>query len=229
MQHATYVWVHIRKAKHTVFVLFNGLGTLDLKLWRDAKWSNCVQIHALCTGNKVFRSQKFECPECAQLRFVCCSIHETYTERFFMHYSVAFCSPYKRGRKKIISTLKNDIYVLLSVPVCKTRPTKICMFANQLYPKLRIMHKKWHFHDTPVQLVQNVHRFSSCAIGHVMLHSSALCTHRTIELPLVQVLQYSNSLWIHVRKAKHTPKCTVSVLFKALCTLDLKISKTYEK
>ena len=33
---------------------------------------------------------------------------------------------------------------------------------------------------------------------------------------------YSTSVWIHIRKAKHTPNSTASVLFKALCTQDLK-------
>ena len=35
-------------------------------------------------------------------------------------------------------------------------------------------------------------------------------------------MQFSTSIWIHIRKAKDTPNSTVSVLFKALCTLDLK-------
>ena len=96
---------------------------------------------------------------------------------------------------------KYDIYVLLSVPVCKIRPTKIRMFANQLYPKLRIMHKKRRFHDTPVQLVMNVHRFASCATGQVMLRSSALCPYST--------------------KAKDMVKSTVSLLFASLCTKEL--------
>ena len=58
MQHCTSVWMHDRKAKYTknssVSVLFKALYTLDLKLRGDAKWSNAVQIRALCTGNKVF-------------------------------------------------------------------------------------------------------------------------------------------------------------------------------
>ena len=37
---------------------------------------------------------------------------------------------------------------------------------SQLYTKLRSIHKKGRFHDTPEQLVQNVHRFASCALGH---------------------------------------------------------------
>ena len=44
-----------------------------------------------------------------------------------------------------------------------------------------------------MQLVQNVHRFASCAIGQVMLHSSA----------------------------KNMVKSTVSLLFVSLCTNDL--------
>ena len=50
--------------------------------------------------------------------------------------------------------------------MCRTRPTKIRMSVSQLYPKLRNMHVSM----TPVQLVQNVHRFTLCGIGrHVTL------------------------------------------------------------
>ena len=62
------------------------------------------------------------------------------------------------------------------------------------------MDKKGRFLDTPVQLVQKMHRFTSCAIGQVMLHSSALCPYST--------------------KAKDMVKSTVSVLFASLCTED---------
>ena len=96
---------------------------------------------------------------------------------------------------------KYEIFSFLSVPVCRTRPAKIRMFVNQLYPKLLIMHKKWRFHDTPVKLVENVHRFSSCAIGQVMLHSSAI--------------------WPCSTKAKYMVKSMVSVLSPFLCTKDL--------
>ena len=36
-------------------------------------------------------------------------------------------------------------------------------------------------------------------------------------------MQHSASVWIHIRKAKHTPNSTALVVFKALCTLDLKL------
>ena len=74
---------------------------------------------------------------------------------------------------------KYPIFSVISVPLCTTRPTKMRISVSQLYPKLRSIHKKGRFHDTPVQLVQNVHRFDSCAIGQVMLHSSALCAFST--------------------------------------------------
>ena len=51
MQHSTYEWIHIRRAKHTpnstVSVLFKALCSLDLKRRGAAKWSNCVQIHVI--------------------------------------------------------------------------------------------------------------------------------------------------------------------------------------
>ena len=110
------------------------------------------------------------CPEYAQLNLVYCSVRETCAERFLLHYSVAFFSPYISRRKKT-----KNIFSVKSVPVCRSRPTKICISVCQLYPKLRIMVKKGRFHHTLVQLVQTVHRSASCAIGHVLLHSSALC------------------------------------------------------
>ena len=69
---------------------------------------------------------------------------------------------------------KYGIFSLLPVPVCRSCPTKIRISFSQLFPKLRIMHKKGLFHDTPVQLVQNVHRFTSCAIGRhlTLLHKA---------------------------------------------------------
>ena len=41
---------------------------------------------------------------------------------------------------------KYDIFSIVFVPVCRIRPTKILI--SQVYPKLRIMEKKGHFHDT---------------------------------------------------------------------------------
>ena len=93
MQHSTFVKVHIRKRKHTknstISVLFQALCTLDLKLRGDDKWSNCVQIHALCTGSKIFLTQKFELSKMCTLNLVYCSVHETCTERLFLHYIVS--------------------------------------------------------------------------------------------------------------------------------------------
>ena len=97
------------------------------------------------------------CPECAQLSLVSCSVHETCEDRFLQHYSVAFSSP--------------------CIPVWRTRSTKNRIFGSQLYQKLRIIYKKGRFHDERVQLFQNVYRFTSCAIGQVILHASVSCSY----------------------------------------------------
>ena len=114
------------------------------------------------------------CPEYAILSLVHCSVHETCAERFFLRYSVAFCSPIYPWQKEHQKQAKYDIFSLLSGPVCRTRKRKLVMCVSKLYPKLRIMHKKLSFHDTTLQLVQNVHQFESSAIGRIMLHCSAL-------------------------------------------------------
>ena len=46
---------------------------------------------------------------------------------------------------------KKDIFSVLSISVCRTRPTKIRISVSQLYQRLRSMHMKGRFHDTPVQ------------------------------------------------------------------------------
>ena len=68
------------------------------------------------------------------------------------------------------------------------------MSVNQLYRKLRVIYKKGRFHGTPVQLVQNVHRITSCTIG--------------------QVGKYST-------KAKNMVKSTVSASFASLYTKEI--------
>ena len=93
---------------------------------------------------------------------------------------------------------KYDILSVLFVHVCRTCPTKIRISESQLYPKYP---KEWRFRDTSMQFVQNVHRFASCAIGQVKLHSSAWRPCST--------------------KTKNTVKSTISVLFASLCTKDL--------
>ena len=81
-----------------------------------------------------------------------------------------FVSWQKENQKR----LKYGLFSLLYEPVCRIRPTKIRISVSQLYPKLCILHKKGRFLDTPVQHVQNVHRFTSCAIGrHVTLLQTA--------------------------------------------------------
>ena len=103
------------------------------------------------------------CPECAQLCFVYCSAHETCAERFFLHYSVAFCSPYIHGRKKRKNTLNMRFSVYFPY-LCRESSNQALHLRKPTSAKLRIMHKKGSFHDTPLQLVHNVRRFSSCAI-----------------------------------------------------------------
>ena len=44
--------------------------------------------------------KSLKCPECAHVSVVHCSVHETCAERFLLHCSFAFCSPYIPGRKK---------------------------------------------------------------------------------------------------------------------------------
>ena len=144
MKHSISVWINIGKAKHTptstVTVLFEALCTLDLKPRGNAKWSNCAQIHALSTKNW---HKSMNCPECAQLSLVYCSVHETCAAWILLHYSVPFGSPYIAGSKKT-GHPKQDILSVLSVLVFRTRPTKTSTCVSQLYPKLRIMHKNEH-------------------------------------------------------------------------------------
>ena len=87
-------------------VLFKPLCTLKLKPRDAPKWSNCAQFHALCTGNKVLLTKK--CPECAQLSLLYWSVHEICAERFLLHYSVAFCSPYINRRCNFRTCLQNS-------------------------------------------------------------------------------------------------------------------------
>ena len=93
------------------------------------------------------------------------------------------------------------IFSFLSVPMCRTRPTKICIYVSQLYPKLRIMDKKGRFHDT-----------------------SAICQ----EWAPIRLLPYRPShvtlvifMSMHNERKKNMVKSTVSVLFAYLCTKDL--------
>ena len=81
---------------------------------------------------------------------------------------------------------KYHIISVIFVPVCRTRLTKIRISISQLYTRLCIIHKKGRFHDTPLELVQNVHRFASCAIGQVMLNSSSLCPYSTKAINMVK-------------------------------------------
>ena len=121
-------------------------------------------------------------------------------KRFLLRYRVAFSWPYLPGRRKTKKHPKYHIFSVISEPVWRTRPTKIRISLCQLYRNLSSIHMYERFRDTTVTLVQKVHRFDSCAIGQVMLHSSALCPYST--------------------KAKTMVKSTVSVLFASLCAKD---------
>ena len=66
----------------------------------------------------------------------------------------------------------------VSILVYISRSTKNPISVCQLYPKLRIMHKKLRFHNTPVQLVQNEQRFDSCVIFQDMLSSTHIARKR---------------------------------------------------
>ena len=59
-------------------------------------------------------------------------------------------------------------------------------------------------------------------VSMVNVENVHCCSSSSVVLSLVYVMQHSTSAWIHIRKTKHTPNSTVSVLFKAQCTLDLK-------
>ena len=95
------------------------------------------------------------CPEGAQLSVVYCSVHETCAEQLLLHYSVTF-SPYVTYKRKTKNILKYDILSVFSVHVLRARPNEIAISVRQEYSKLRIMYKKWRFHDTSVQVVQIV-------------------------------------------------------------------------
>ena len=142
-----------------------------LKLCVHWTWNQ----EGLQSDRTVQNAQKteFSWHKCALLSLVYCNVHETCAERFLLHHSVAFCSPFIPGKKENKKHDKSDILSVISVHVCRNRPTKIRICVSQKYPKLRIMDKIGRFHDTPLQLVQNVHRFASCARGQVILNWSA--------------------------------------------------------
>ena len=138
--------------------------------------------------------KSFTCPECPKLSLVFCSVYETCVERFLLHYGVAFCSPYIRGRKK---TKRYSYFPYLCTELVQPRfppPQAKCTQSCALCTRKDVS-------MNPEQLVQNVHRSASCAIGQLLLYYSGLCPYST--------------------KAKNIVKSTVSVLFPSLCTKDL--------
>ena len=159
MQYSASVWIHIRKSKHkpnsTVLVLLKDLCTLDVKPRRAAKWWDCAEIHALCT--------KYCFPDTKV--WIAQNIHNS------VSCTLVSIKHSLRGKKK--KNPKCDFFSLLSVPVCRTRPTKIRISVSKVHSNLRIMDKKGRFYDTPKEIVQNMHRFASGSIGQIMLYSSA--------------------------------------------------------
>ena len=113
------------------------------------------------------RTQSLNCTACAQLRLVYCSVHETCAERFLLHYSVGFCSPYPYGRKKTKNTLIMTFSVYfpyLCAELVQPRSESPKSNRTQSYALCSIndvsMTHQWN----------NVHWFDSCVIGrHVTL------------------------------------------------------------
>ena len=91
-------------------------------------------------------------------------------------------------------------FSVISVLVCRTRPTNSRISVSELYPKIRFRDKMGRFLETLVQLVQYVHLFTACAIGR--------------HVKLLGLLAFS-------REAKNMVKNTVSVLFESQCTKDM--------
>ena len=111
--------------------------------------NSCIMHEILFSWHK-----SLNCPEYTQLGLVYSSVHKTF--------------PYRKKKHP-----KCDFFSLLSVPVCRTRPTKIRISVSKVHSNLRIMDKKGRFYDTPKEIVQNMHRFASGSIGQIMLYSSA--------------------------------------------------------
>ena len=202
--------------KSTVSVLFASFCTKELEPRWAAKWSNCMQSHALSINNEIsmtnvknahccsssslvlplvchgalyFRMntlrkaklfpwyKSLNSPECAQLSLVYCSVHETIAERLFLHYCVAFCSPYVYlWQKEHEEHTKYEIFSVLSVSVGRTRSPKIRLSVRHLYPKLLITHKKWRFRDTsatcpecaPIRFVR--YKANPVTLGLIPIH-----------------------------------------------------------
>ena len=170
---------------------------MDLKEGGDAKCSNCVQIHVM-HRKQSFPKEKFELSRMCttQSRVLQCPWNMCRLVPPPLLCRLLFTIyPWQTEIQK---HHEYDIFSVLSVPMCKTRPTKIRMPVSQLYTKLR---RRNDVSIKPVQLVQNVHRFASCAKGQVMLHSSALCKWGTNEKGMVTSIDL--------------------VLFASLCTMDL--------
>ena len=96
-----------------------------------------VMVMELCGNSCYAQETKFSwhkslnCPECAQLSLVYCSVQETCAEVFLLHCSVAFCSPYIPGRKKIINTINMTFSVYFPYLCAEfLEPRFACKLAN---------------------------------------------------------------------------------------------------
>ena len=114
----------------TISVLFKALCTLDLK------------------PNSYIMHKKINFPDTKAwfVQNVHNSVHKTWWERFLLHYIFSFCSPYTSGRKQNKKHKKCDIFSVISVPLCRTRPSKIRISISELYAKLQAMEKKGRVH-----------------------------------------------------------------------------------
>ena len=81
--------------------------------------NSCYPQKRNCSSHK-----SLNCPECAQLSVMYCSVHETCEERFFLHLSVAFFIIYDLEKESENHPMY-DIFSVLSVLLCRTRSTKI--------------------------------------------------------------------------------------------------------
>ena len=167
------------------------LFTLYLKPSVAATSSNCAQIHAICTRNKVLLTQKIDlsrmCTTQSRVHY-----SETCPELFLLHYSVAFCFLTERKPKTskiwpFQSTIRTSVQNSSNQDSHLRKPTvpKVMHFAQE-----RTF--SWHTSATRPE----------CAPIHLLRYRPSCYTP-------------PNSM-----KAKNLVKSTVSVLFASLCTKD---------
>ena len=137
-----------------VSVLYKPLCTLDMNPRGAAKWANCAQIHALCTGNKVLMTQKFD------LSTMCTT------------QSHVLYSPWNTCRAVLPALWCRLLFTLYPWQKEKQNTVNMTFSLDQW-----IMHKKETFPDTKVWFVQNVHKSVSCTVVSIKyLQSCSSCT-----------------------------------------------------